>query len=132
MLLANLVLLAHAVVPHHHHHEQVCINNTCCREDVMDHEHNTPEHNHQHDGGKNTAACVLKQEVVLPSNQGRQECDFVNSTDNHSYDFLFTLFNSGAETGIPDFHTVASTPDITFSYSVHVTNSSGSRAPPTV
>jgi hypothetical protein len=131
MLIANMVLLAHAVVPHHHHHEQVCIDNTCCKEDA-DHKHNTPEQNHQHDGDKNTATCVLKQAIALPANQGRQEFDSVNSPDNHSHDFLFTLYNDGAETEIPAFPSLVSTPEITFSYSTYLISSLGLRAPPTI
>ena len=132
MLLANFVILAHAVIPHHHHHEQVCMDNTCCQEDVTDHKHKTPGHNHQHDGDNHAATCVLKQAIALPANQGRQEFDSVNSSDNHSHDFLFTLYNDGAEKEMPAFLSLVSTPEITFPYSKYLSSSLGLRAPPTV
>ena len=132
ILLANTVLLAHAVVPHHHHHEQVCIDNTCCQENAKDHEHNTPQDNHQHDGDNNSATCVLKQVVVLPSNLGRQENACYYGYDNHSYDFISIVFLTGNDEFIPVFRIFDSVNDLASSYPSFLNTSLGLRAPPIV
>jgi len=134
ILLANIILLAHAVIPHHHHNNQVCISGSHCQTDGKAHKHHTTEHNHEHDGNKNSECCVLKQAVVIPANTLRQECKCLDCNDNHSPfdDFQTVLFNNGLETFVPIFITNAHVPLITSSHTHFVNTALGLRAPPIV
>lgn len=131
ILLANIVLLAHAVVPHHHHQSIACVESSHCQDDNIAHKHNAPADNHQHDGSS-SANCILKQAVIVPSNQGKNETDCVFCSLNHSLDLQFTLPYTGNEAIIPIFSIVASIPDVSFSFSSYITTSLGLRAPPLV
>jgi hypothetical protein len=75
ILVANLIILAHAVVPHHHHQMQVCLGALHCLHDHHSTNQASSAHHNDHDGGKE--ACFLKQLVVIPSNQAKLECKFV-------------------------------------------------------
>lgn len=129
ILIANLVLLAHAVLPHHHHEQQVCIERTHCVEDVTIHSLNSTD-NHQHDGSDSTT-CVLKQAVIIPSSQTRfiNNCD--NCSDNHIHDYII-LSNLGYEHTQFVSEIVTHIPEFPSFYTTFVTPTLGLRAPPTV
>jgi hypothetical protein len=97
LLLATIILLAHAVVPHHHHENEVCIVNFHGKTDLETHSHGTSDHNHghshehEHDGENNTENCALKQVFVVPSNQVKQECKYLDYSDNR---FRFNEFQA--------------------------------------
>jgi hypothetical protein len=131
LMIANLVLLAHVVIPHHHHQNVACINNTHCQDDIVAHEHNTTGHDHQHDGN-GSDNCILKQAVIVPSNQGKNEADCIFWSYNHSLDYHFTLPYTGNEDLNQVFYIVASLPDLSFSFLYCITSSSGLRGPPLV
>lgn len=128
IFLANIVLLAHAVLPHHHHKQQVCIEQTHCAGDAISHSHSTTGHNHQHDE-TNSEACILKQAVIIPTSQARllNNCD--NCSDNHNHDFFIPSY-FGLETLQPITVTVSTVSEFTFSS--YITSSLGLRAPPIV
>ncbi|HBL77329.1 MAG: hypothetical protein A2W90_21840 [Bacteroidetes bacterium GWF2_42_66] len=128
IVLANFVLLVHAVIPHHHHQSHVCIENSHCQCDSETHSHCNPEHEHD---GNDSNDCLLKQVVALPSNQVKQECKCI-CTDHHSHPdhSSFVLFNTGAEVSIPIFYFDTSIPIIVFSYPSLVITTAGLRAPP--
>lgn len=73
ILLANIILMAHAVFPHHHHELQVCLTLSHCHHS----EQNLPSHpsdcSHEHDSNSPVTNCILKQLVVVPAGQGRIE-----------------------------------------------------------
>jgi len=73
ILLANIILMAHAVFPHHHHEQQVCLNFSNCHHTG----NNSPTHAddcaHEHDSCSPVTNCILKQLVVVPAGQGRIE-----------------------------------------------------------
>ncbi|MDO8929244.1 MAG: hypothetical protein Q7W54_09685 [Bacteroidota bacterium] len=134
ILLANIVLLAHAVVPHHHHKEQVCIENEHCQNDSLAHKHNTPEHNHEHDGENSSESCALKQAVAIPANSLRQEFKYLGCDDNHSpfVHFQAILFGNEFNSFVPKIISIAQIPLITSPHSNLVSASLGLRAPPVV
>jgi hypothetical protein len=131
ILLANIVLLAHVVVSHHYHQNVVCVESSHCQDNNLAHKHNTQEDNHQHDGSS-SANCLLKQAVIVSSNQGKNETDCVFCSHLHSLDLHFTLPYTGNEVIIPICRIVASPPDVFFSFSSYITTSLGLRAPPIV
>ena len=129
LLLANLVLLVHAVVPHHHHDSQICINYKHCTSDSE-----TPDSNHDHDCGNSSGNCILKQLVVIPSNQYKQECKIVTVNDRHSvFDYLDGfLLNDDLKLTTPHIVSVFELHKITSSYSCFAVSYPGLRAPPIV
>ena len=134
VLLAVIVIVAHAVVPHHHHKSQVCIETTHCKNHTTAHQHNTTDDNHQHDGENDTGFCILKQLVVLPSNQDKQECKWPHVSDNHfPFDgFQAVLLNFEFQLFDPPLSKNIGFPLTTPIHSVFVNSSLGLRAPPTV
>lgn len=131
IILANFVLLAHAVLPHHHHQSVVCVESSHCQNDNNAHTHNTPEDTHQHDGNTSTH-CILKQAVIVSSNQGKNETDLVFNAHYPSLHLHFNLPYTGTEDIIPIFRIIAFVTDISFSFSSYITTSLGLRAPPIV
>lgn len=134
ILLANIILLAHAAIPHHHHDLQVCIDHKLCEDHRTPHTHSPLEHDHQHNGNDSSDCCILKQLVLLPSNQDKQECKCSFLTDGHSSDdgFQAVLFDNE----FLSFRSIVAlntdVPLRTPPYIVFVNNSLGLRAPPTV
>lgn len=68
LLLANLVFLAHAVIPHHHHGSVTCFAASHCDEDEA-HNHDGEEHHHDH---SESSICQLLQDAV-PSEANSQK-----------------------------------------------------------
>ena len=83
ILLANIVFLAHAVIPHHHHDSEVCFESSHCQTHSESHEHSATEHNHNHDGENNAVYCILNQVFVVPSNHVKQESKCLDCFHNH-------------------------------------------------
>ncbi len=93
LLLANLLFLAHAAIPHHHHGSVTCFAVSHCCEGE-DHEHSNDdghcgtEHNHDHSNG---SLCKILQDIV-PS-----------ETNNHKFKVEVNDFQSLILVLIPDF-----------------------------
>ncbi|MDP3445042.1 MAG: hypothetical protein Q8T08_19450 [Ignavibacteria bacterium] len=64
ILLANIILLVHAVVPHHHHQEMVCLESNHCQ---SGHTHDDSADTHNHDQNNTAESCALKVVFALPS-----------------------------------------------------------------
>lgn len=129
ILLANIILLAHAVIPHHHHESVICIVQKHCKNDTKQHKHNVTEHDHQHDDNKNTTTCILKQSFVVPTSQDKYLKIGINFSDNHNHDYFLP-----SNFGYSDLQSVLKTV-IYFSERSSlilplVTSSHGMRAPP--
>jgi len=95
LLLANIVILAHAVIPHHHHENQICVEINKCQTNCDAHQHSISQKDCHHQGQNNSACCVLKQVVYLPSNHENHDFKCLNSTDKHLFanNFLTVLNN---------------------------------------
>lgn len=133
ILIANFVLLSHAIIPHHHHDKLVCIERTHCENDSKAHQHEANDQNHKHEhDGKNNSNCILKQSVALPVQQGKQLNECSDCNDNHSHDFQYLLFNVSGETFIPTCKIVISAIEVTPLYFTLLQSSLGLRGPPTV
>ena len=87
ILLANITLLVHAVIPHHHHEEAVCIISSHCDEDAENHQHSTDGHHHDHDGNSDAEYCGLSQITAIRYNQVKHDYDCAFCTDHQT---LFT------------------------------------------
>jgi len=96
ILLANIVLLAHAVIPHpHHHNSDVCTESSICQTDEKFHERSDCTHDDCSKGHYD--CCVLKQVVTIPANQIKPEFKFLVCNDDHNNldTFQSVLFTSG-------------------------------------
>ena len=131
VLLANMVLLAHAVVPHHHHSQSPV---DVAMEGNHDEEHEHHEHheklpfcNDDHEEGE-TKACTLTEATLIPNNQNRlnELLEQVVTTDIlfiSLYVFNYSFISSGSD--CPD--------EIIESIPIHTRflfSSQGLRAPP--
>lgn len=132
ILLANLVLLAHAVIPHHHHEAEVCFVNSHCESDhESDKDH---DHHHDHEGSNDYDSCLLKEIVTLPTNQQKPECNYFSYIDQHStFHGLFAILSEHLliKDHSADFH-LDRPPYIPALYSCIVCSHQGLRAPPLV
>lgn len=129
IILANIILLAHAVIPHHHHESVICIEQKHCQNDTKQHKHNVTEHDHQHNDNKNSTTCILKQSFVVPTSQGKYLKTGINYLYNPNHDcFLSSNF------GYSDLQAVLKIafcfPERSSSILSFVTSSLGLRAPP--
>ena len=98
ILTANLVVLFHAVLPHHHHDQQICFNEiACCNHSGSAH-HYCHGHGSQHDENGSTENCLLKQLVILPTNQERFKVDnlSINQVSQHADFYLASAYNHQA------------------------------------
>lgn len=130
LVIANIILLAHTVLPHHHHEQLVCIEQAHCTDDETNHTQNSTEHNHQHDDS-NSTTCALRQAAVIPSSQGRilKECD--NNSDNQNN--VFFIFSTIGFEGLqPLLLTVTTLPEFRSFLTSFVSFNIGLRAPPIV
>jgi hypothetical protein len=131
ILIANIVLLVHAVIPHHHLHQQVCIERKDCVENDVSHTHSNPESNHRRGCETDSNKCVLKQAYLIPSTHGRILKDCENCTDNHNHDY-YVLANFGYLDILPVSQGVTLIPKLPPSLISFVTLTIGLRAPPAV
>lgn len=81
ILLASILLVAHAVIPHLHYKNEVFIITSDCSADE-DHKHNAPEHNDESE--KNQHYCLLKQVVLMRIDNERIEItNIAKDINNH-------------------------------------------------
>jgi len=79
ILLANIILFAHAVIPHYHHKTEVCIESFQGQINHDDHEDKTNDHEHEHNGKNSSDYCASEQVFVVPYNQLKQEYKYLDS-----------------------------------------------------
>ena len=129
ILLANIIILAHDLVPHHHHDEVDAIEQSQTYSSYPDTErrHNFPEHEHQQDD----YLFVIRQALVLSPNLGRLLDSDDDLTGNNGLDNFF--FNT------PNFLIVYAPPDFKIpiwdnpqNFITTVTYTFGLRAPPAI
>jgi hypothetical protein len=82
ILIANFVLLAHAIIPHHHHQNEVYIVGSTYDTNSEIHKHGANECEHDHKNENEADDCSLNQIVVVRANQIRHEIKFIDCADN--------------------------------------------------
>ena len=127
ILIANMVILVHAVLPHHHHEDQVCFYQPGCCDNSLSATHFCHGHHDECNGKEEN--CILKQLVILPSTQERFKTE--NSTTHDIRSLIYISEESSLLKINDDF-----TEDICLSDEVftdfHIKSNSGLRAPPRV
>ncbi len=134
LLLASILFLAHAVVPHHHHNGgQVCLINDHCVSDNLYDGSGEDEKTHRHDGGDSSDNCVLKVPVALPSEPGNSDIHFTDNSSNDSdHHGLYMAILNNTSLKIPVVSLFAFAQPGDHSYRSLVSASQGLRAPPSV
>ncbi|MDR0333423.1 MAG: hypothetical protein LBI15_08135 [Dysgonamonadaceae bacterium] len=130
LLLANIVMLAHAVVPHHYHENTgVCIL-LHCRDSNEAHRHeNHHSQNHEHKGNTLSDECDIDIHAFAKS-ENNDCCSYINCDCEQ---ILYTLILdrvsiSSFDTKIPFQHK----PYLISYHTKYVSQSLGLRAPPIV
>jgi len=133
IMLASILLVAHAVVPHHHHNKQICFERSHCIHDDLTHEHGTNPGSHSHDGENNHEDCVLKDPVVVLSNESKPDFRFINENVLSGLDgFHDYLLNNSTEFLIPALSSYVYERVTDSLYPSLLSASLGLRAPPAV
>jgi hypothetical protein len=130
ILSANIILLAHAVIPHHHdshsqHHDEGT---------VSDHRHDVPCHDHERKGSQGEEAFILDEEMLLRFNHERQSIIFAKIQDNFlsQYQIIGIISRYKPIEYLPVLISDASIPLIASSYICFAESSGGLRAPPSI
>lgn len=135
VMLANIILLAHAVVPHHHHlpHQAFLITSQCS-EDKNEHHHPVTDfdHDHENDNKSNNELCLLNRIIGLPANAVRQICgvDFQSDFQPNFSGFYAVLIFFQFKCVAPAV--IVRPPLFVFSYISYATSVLGLRAPPAI
>lgn len=129
LLIAGLLFIAHAIVPHHHHVHQVCIESYDSQDHKSEHSHANEEQNDQNNNPGN-GNCIFNQFIVLPGNQMKNECDCSFITSLHFHNYAFIIADDLISRLHPVFWKTQFSPDATVHYTSLKTNSLGMRAPP--
>ena len=127
ILTANIILMAHAVIPHHHHEDDKSIADP-------GHQHEIPHHGHERDGAQTDHAFILDEEIVLRLTQGRYFVDITKLQDNPSSQFhsIGLVGHYKPVEYLPVMNSDASIPLMASSYICFTISSCGLRAPPSI
>ena len=136
-MLANIIILAHAVVPHHHLPHQPFLLTTQTAEAENGHHH--PEssdfdHDHDNDNKSDNEHCLLNRIIGLPTNAVRQicGCDFHADLHPDFGGFHAVLLFFQFEFVEPAVTVRLRPPLLTFSYISYASSVLGLRAPPAI
>ena len=137
ILLANIIILAHAVVPHHHLPHQSFFLTAETAEAESEHHHAESsdfDHDHDHDNKSDNEHCLLNRIIGLPTNTVRQlcSCDFHADLHPDFGGFYAVLLFFQFEFVAPAVNVRLRPPLLTFSYISYASSVLGLRAPPTV
>lgn len=134
LILAGLLFLGHAVIPHHHHGNLICfVKSHCSGEEPAGDKGSTPD-NHHHDGEDGTDQCLLKDPAIVSSNQTGESIKLIDQKISQpgKGNLINGLHvNEPLAPAADLWYSLSAPPDI-FPYSSPSSPSSGLRAPPTV
>lgn len=134
LLISNFILLFYYVVPHHHHQKQICFKLSHYalfgNEAYKDNYGKThlPDADHDHEN------CVIKEVVILPSQEFRYKIinkndGYFNNGDSQPGNLSLNNINNSSYSFPGDFIFLAENPH---KYSLILTVTYGLRAPPVV
>ena len=131
LLLANIILLAHNAIPHHHHHAQICVDKGHCHaHESHSGDETGPADDHRHDRDPLSTECILKQDIIRPSNNWKP--DTGDTPSGYAPDLLTLLADDAIiHSKLPDCRTIFSHGVLLSSYTFFE-STSGLRAPPLV
>ena len=131
IMLAGILLVAHAVVPHHHHNKQICFERSHCIQDDFTHEHGTNPASHSHDGENNHDDCALNDPVVITTNEWKPDFKLIQTSDRTGFDGLhLSLLNKSSGRLTPSLSSCVYERVTDSLFPSAVPDSHGLRAPP--
>jgi len=100
ILVANIILLVHDVVPHHHRSGLFTFENFKNYEEALNYQHSENKHHHhdskdEHQHNDNLS-CLLKQAIIVPSSSVKFNLK-CNDLSFGSYDIYSILFYSNSD-----------------------------------
>ena len=130
-MLAGILLVAHAVVPHHHHNKQVCFEKShCIHEDLKEEQDSSPV-SHSHDGENNHDDCALNDPVVITTNEWKPDFKLIQASDRTGFDGLhLSLLNKSSGRLTPSLSSCVYERVTDSLFPSAVPDSHGLRAPP--
>lgn len=131
MFLANIIILAHAIIPHHHGADTV-VNSHYHNRELGDKQCDTSGmHEHNHNEPIGDEYCVLNQVFAIPQKTNSPVCNWF---DNQHYSPGYNaVLNSSVLISGPPLSIITDIPGhISFIRSIFVNSSLSLRAPPTV
>jgi hypothetical protein len=130
ILVANLILWIHGVVPHHHHHEIVCFIIEHCTSDAPSHEHHPSDH--QHEGSNDHSLCGLSEFIAAEPDYSSRSFINLPSGENQLQSGSYTLSDNQSGICANIIKGVAFQPGSPPIFSSIITSVSAFRAPPLV
>ena len=128
--MASLVLLAHAVIPHHHHFQEICVEVDYCADDLVEHTHDYPTHNHQHNASDD-ASCVINQALISSTSKSKANNSCIDCSEKHLHNYL-VLFDFNNEGFDNDVNLKFEFQEVPLIYELLLSTSLDLRGPPTV
>lgn len=134
-LLANIILLAHVVLPHHHHDTEICMERDHCASESSTHDHegeDADHKDHKHHGDREATNCVLDQDIGIISIRDQQDFCLYEVSLKDTY---HKIFNQSIVWSSQIISTnLANAPPLLINtdYSEYAPATLGLRAPPTV
>lgn len=139
ILLANLVMIAHVLIPHHHHHvEEVCLDNLHCESDEVlcipletDCDYFQCV-DHKHHGQQDHGACVLSVNLYRNAQQYQRTGKILTSNPNATILFTSVLAHKYASVSSSNFYIddVTSFIYLESTYAFYSIDASALRGPP--
>jgi hypothetical protein len=131
VLFANMIILAHAVVPHYHLPNQVIIIIGHNVNGADGHRHHSTAHDHDDCNANNHDYCLLYQLISTPTNGAKQV--FRAPINDFNFGIVSAiLVNNDFACNPPPLLSLHQTPCYKLFYTCYVNSVSGLRAPPTV
>lgn len=131
ILVANITLLVHAVIPHHHHNEEVCIVSSHCDAESEEHHNQSNGHHHNEEGSKDLQCCDLNQISAVFISQVKHDY-YESSIVNNKFGYTFAI-GSEIDLSGPLFVNLPNTRQLSFLpvCSPYTGENNSLRAPPT-
>jgi hypothetical protein len=134
LVLAGILFLAHAVVPHHHHGNLICYAKSHCEGEDPAGNHESSPDNHHHDNDGCDVHCILKDPAVVGSILNSAGLKFVEKKSGHAGtdDITYCLSQDIPDQLWPEPVRRSLHPSPGFVYLSPTSPSTGLRAPPLV
>ena len=136
-MLANIILLAHTIVPHHHHeNDVVCFFDSYCKDckEAQNHEHHNTLNHLCENGGNLSEKCCIIDNVYIPAHNHTIKSTFFHIHSKCHCDQMFEMLMPNS-LNIQDFDdktliTYQHKPDSVNYHTDFISQSLGLRAPP--
>ncbi len=132
ILIAGIILLAHAVIPHHDYQNKICLTGYECEKKGDLQNPLVPESKHKDDSEKPTENCVLANLLIISSDEKTQDFKPVFFVENPSTAKIFhvSYLERDFSTHLILFSGSTFEPLIVSTYSLCASAIFGLRAPP--